>query len=316
MNDVDGDHVTNAARATLVLGFAESAGRAQALATALGCAYAPVAVHHFPDGESRVTVPAVPPGHVVLHRSLDAPNAKLVELMLAARTLRELGATTLTLIAPYLCYMRQDVAFVPGEAVSQRIIGGFLADLFDTIVTVDPHLHRVASLAAAVPAQRALCLSAAPLLGEMIAGCVAHPLLLGPDRESAQWVAQVAAAHAIDFAVATKDRHGDRDVGVLLPVDAAVAGRDVVLVDDMVSTGHTLAEAARAALAAGAASVSAAVTHALYGADVATLLADAGITRVWSSDSVEHSSNAVFLAPLLAAALAPHLQPQRLHRGR
>ncbi|MCZ4328253.1 ribose-phosphate pyrophosphokinase-like domain-containing protein, partial [Brachybacterium paraconglomeratum] len=86
-----------------------------------------------------------------LYRSLDQPNEKLVELLLAARTARTLGAPHLTLVAPYLPYMRQDIAFSPGEAVSQRIVGPFLASLVDAVITVDPHLHRVASLRDVVP---------------------------------------------------------------------------------------------------------------------------------------------------------------------
>ncbi len=88
-------------------------------------------------------------------RSLDRPNDKLIELLLAAEAARELGARHLTLVAPYLCYMRQDAAFRPGEAVSQRIDGRFLARSFDAVVTVDPHLHRTARLGDAVPAARA-----------------------------------------------------------------------------------------------------------------------------------------------------------------
>lgn len=68
-------------------------------------------------------VPAAAPV-VILHRSLDDPDAKLVELLLAASAARELGARRVVLVAPYLAYMRQDQAFRAGEAVSQRVIGG------------------------------------------------------------------------------------------------------------------------------------------------------------------------------------------------
>ena len=99
-------------------------------------------------------------------RTLNNPNEKLVELLLAAQTARTLGASHLTLVAPYLAYMRQDIAFQPGEAVSQRIVGRFLAGLFDAVITVDPHLHRVATLQEAVPVTQAVVLSGAPLLSD------------------------------------------------------------------------------------------------------------------------------------------------------
>ena len=127
----------------LVLGFPDYDRQASALAKALNAPYRLIELHRFPDGESQLRLPPALPGQVVLCRSLDRPNGKLVELLLAAGCARQLGASQLILVAPYLCYMRQDKAFRTGEAISQQIVGNFLAGLFDTLVTVDPHLHRV-----------------------------------------------------------------------------------------------------------------------------------------------------------------------------
>ena len=238
----------------------------------------------------------------MLLRSLAQPDEKLVELLLAAQTARSLGSTRITLLAPYLAYMRQDMAFQPGEAVSQRIVGHFLAGLFDAVVTVDPHLHRVATLREAVPVPRTVVLSGAPLLADLIVQRRPDALLVGPDEESAQWVAQAAARHGFDHAVCRKVRHGDRHVEIALP-KMPVRGRAVVLLDDVASSGHTLAQAARGLLAAGAASVDVAVTHALCAGDAGQLLWNAGIRQVWSTDCIEHPSNAVSMADALAAAL-------------
>ncbi len=239
---------------------------------------------------------------VALYATLDDPNEKLVALMLAARTARELGVRTLALVAPYLCYMRQDVAFAPGQAVSQRIVGRFLADLFDAVVTVDPHLHRVASLSDAVPARRALALSAAHLIGEFVRARDANALLVGPDAESLAWVGAAGRHAALEFAVCRKLRRGDRDVEVRLP-DLRFDGRAAVIVDDVASTGHTVAAAAAALLAAGAASVDVVVTHALFVGDAIETMRAAGVREIWSSDAIAHPSNRIALAPLLAAAL-------------
>jgi ribose-phosphate pyrophosphokinase len=133
--------------------------------------------HRFPDGELKLRLPAILPERVVILRTLNNPNEKLIELLLAAQTARNLGARHLTLVAPYLAYMRQDVAFQPGEAISQRVVGHFLAGLFDAVITVDPHLHRVATLQEAVPVANAIVLSGAPLLSDLIAARRRHPLL-------------------------------------------------------------------------------------------------------------------------------------------
>ena len=239
---------------------------------------------------------------MVLLRGLQDPNAKLTELLLAAAGARELGASRLSLVSPYLAYMRQDMAFTPGEVVSQRHLGALLATVFDAVITVDPHLHRIATLDEVLPGRCGLALTAAPLLGAHVAQCVPQALLLAPDEEAAQWVRAAAVAHGLDHAVCRKQRHGDHEVDVALP-DVSVRGRAVVLLDDVASTGRTLASAARGALAQGASSVDVAVTHALFIGDALAQVRAAGVRHIWSSDCVPHPSNAISVVPLVAQAL-------------
>ncbi len=272
------------------------------MAKAAAFDYADVAVHRFPDGESLVRLPERLPEDVVLCVSLDDPNAKLVELELAAATALELGAKRLALVAPYLGYMRQDTAFHPGEAVSQRIVGALLARRFAIVITVDPHLHRTPTLGAAVPAATAVALSATPVMVSWLRGRKDRPLLIGPDEESAQWVSAIAAASGLEHGVARKQRLGDREVRVELP-DLSFAGRAIVLVDDVVSTGRSLAAAAEQLVQRGAASIGALVTHALFVGDALDRLKAAGIVEICSTDSVPHATNGLPLAHVLAAAL-------------
>ncbi len=286
----------------LLLAFADEEALASRLAQALGWPLALVDVHRFPDGETRLRLPPAPPARVVLLRGLQQPNDKLVQLLLAACGLRELGVQRLELVSPYLAYMRQDMAFVPGEVVSQRHLGRLLAGHVDAVVTVDPHLHRVATLDEVLPGRTGVALSAAPLLGAHVAAQVPGALLLAPDEEAGQWVRAAAQANGLDHAVCHKQRHGDREVEVALP-DRPVAGRAVVIVDDVASTGRTLCAAARGALAQGAASVDVAITHALFVGDAWDMVFASGVRHVWSSDSVPHASNAVSVVPLLAQAL-------------
>lgn len=286
----------------LLLAFDDEWSQAQALADALAVPLAAVQRHRFPDGESRLRLPPQLPAQVLLLRGLDRPHDKLVELLITVGAARELGARQLVLVCPYLAYMRQDMAFTPGEAVSQRHIGAVLGQAVDGLITVDPHLHRIASLDEVMPGRRTRALSAAPLLGRFVAQHQPDALLLGPDEEALQWVAAAGAATGLDHAVCTKQRLGDREVRVALPA-LPLAGRAVVLMDDVASTGRTLIEAATACLAAGAASVDAAVTHALFVGDAYAQLQAAGVRRVWSTDAIRHPSAVVPLAPLLAEAV-------------
>ena len=290
-----------------LLCFADQEPPARRLAHALGLQASVIDTRRFPDGETLLRLPVPLPPRALLFCALGAPDARLVELLLASRTAREHGVAHLTLVAPYLCYMRQDMAFRPGEAVSQRIVGGFLGGLFDAVMTVDPHLHRIARLDEAVTGgARAVALTAADAIGEFVARTVPDAVLVGPDEESVQWVAAVAARAARPHAVFVKTRHGDREVDVVAEGGAAVAGRPVVLVDDIASSGRTLAQAARVCLAAGARGVDAIVTHALCSQADLEVMREAGIVRFWSTDALEHPSNAVPLAPLLAAGLRAH----------
>lgn len=285
-----------------LLYFDDEAPFALKLAHDAGLRPALIQRHRFPDGELKLRLPPHLPSHVVLVRSLANPNEKLVELLLVARTARQLGAQHVTLVAPYLAYMRQDMAFQVGEVVSQRVVGQFLASLFDAVITVDPHLHRIATLDEAIPVAHTVVLSGAPLLGDLIAQHHAQPCLMGPDSESAQWVAVAAQRHGFDYAVCDKVRHGDHAVDIVLP-PMRVAGRAVVLLDDVASSGRTLARAAQLLLEAGALSVDVAVTHALFAGDALEVIARAGVSRIWSTDCIAHATNAVSVTPLIADEL-------------
>jgi ribose-phosphate pyrophosphokinase len=288
--------------AALVLGFPDYRQPAQRMADRAGLPYADIVIHSFPDGESLVRLPVDLPGRVILFGSLDRANRRLVELELAASTALQLGAKRLTLVAPYLGYMRQDIAFRPGEAISQRIIGDLLARHFDALITVDPHLHRTKNLKDAVPVRRAVALSAAPIMAAWLRSHASGPLLIGPDEESGQWVNAIAAPGGLEYGVARKSRRGDRDVSIQLP-DMAFPGRHVVLVDDVASTGGTLVEAARQLAAEGAATISVLVTHALFVDDALARLRAVGVDDVCSTDSIQHPTNKLHLDGLLAAAL-------------
>ena len=173
----------------MLLCFDDEQDLATRWAKELGRPLGVIARHRFPDGELRVVLPRPLPSDVLILRGLQhQPNDRLVELLIAAPAARGWGVRHLMLVAPYLAYMRQDMEFTPGEAVSQRHISALLSTQFDRIVTIDPHLHRIASLDEVMPAGRGIALSAAPLLGRFIAAQVPGAVLVGPDEESGQWV--------------------------------------------------------------------------------------------------------------------------------
>lgn len=286
----------------MILAFPEYLVQAQRLAMQLDIQFQEVYLHQFPDGESLLRLTTALPNHVVICRSLNYPNDKLIELLLCAKTARELGARRVTLVAPYLCYMRQDIANKPGEAVSQRIIGQMLADLFDDVITVDPHLHRISKLNQAIPIENAISLTAADEIGRYIKQQLDHVVLLGPDAESEQWVGAIAEKIGCDYSVAKKIRQGDKQVAMTLP-EYDFQNMPVVIIDDIASTGRTLAKAARLLLKSGAQGIYAAITHPLFCADAEAHILQAGVKQIWSTDSISHHSACIHLDKLLARAI-------------
>jgi ribose-phosphate pyrophosphokinase len=262
---------------------------------------AAVRIHRFPDGESSVRVRAPVGRHAFVLRSLHDPNGKLVELALVADALRRAGARRVTLIAPYLPYMRQDAVFRPGEAISQHVVCGWLAREFDGLLTLEPHLHRLRSLREYFPRGQS-AISAAPVFAQWLGRSQESTLLVGPDAESEPWIRAIARQAGCPWVVAEKKRLGDRSVTIQLPQTRTF--ERALIVDDIASSGGTIAQAARALHRRGLHVVDAGVVHAIFAKGALERIRGAGIRQLISCDSIPHTSNQLRCAPLFAQALA------------
>jgi ribose-phosphate pyrophosphokinase len=217
----------------------------QRLAQSLNADLGQIELRAFPDGETYLRFLTDLSGRaLVLVCTLDHPNERILPLLFAAATARELGAASVGLVSPYLAYMRQDRRFKPGEAVTSREVARLLSNAFDRLVTVDPHLHRYGSLADIyhIPTR---VVHAAPLISQWIRVHIPNPLIIGPDSESEQWVSAVARDAGAPYAVLEKVRRGDRDVEISIERLQHLDGRTPVLVDDMISSGRTMLAAVR-----------------------------------------------------------------------
>lgn len=289
---------------TIVFALPGNDALAAALTAKLDATAGALVIRRFPDGETYLRFDTPVCGHkVVLACSLHHPDNNIMPLLFAASTARELGATGVGLVTPYLGYMRQDKRFQEGEAVTSAVFAQLLSRHIDWLVTVDPHLHRWNSLDEiySVPAT---VVPAAPLLAAWIKSHVEAPVLIGPDAESEQWVSAVAAIAGAPHVVLEKVRHGDRDVTVSIPDPAALRGRTPVLVDDIISTGRTMVAAVQHVKAQHLNPPVCVGVHAVFAGDAHEALLAAGAARVVTTDTIPHASNGISVHQAIASVVA------------
>lgn len=259
-------------------------------------------VRQFPDGELYVRVEGELSGHdVILVGSLRGNGDSFLRIAFLAGTVRELGARRVGLVAPYLAYLRQDDRFRPGEGVTARYFGKLMSQVVDWLVTVDPHLHRLDSLEHIYSIPTVIA-RAAPAIARYITASVEHPVLIGPDAESVQWVSAVAAGCGAPFQILEKTRRGDRDVSIT-PPDGKWNGHTPVVIDDIVSTGKTMIEATRQLRAAGSSAPLCIAIHAVFADALEAELMSAGARAIITCDTVPHATNQICIADALAEAV-------------
>ena len=207
----------------------------------------------------------LPPRPTIIYAPLDRPNEKLLAILFAAEALRRNGASRLVLLAPYLCYMRQDTAFHEGEAISQKVVGRLLAQR--SIASSPSTRICIASPASrtSFPASKPkTCRRCRPLRNYLRKDNLdSRTIVVGPDAESLPWVRDLAGRLGLAFRGRPQDTP-QRPLGRnrLCRRQGSSTGRPALLVDDIVSSGGTLIACAKALTTAGCTSIDAVVTHA------------------------------------------------------
>lgn len=275
----------------------------EALTTALAAAAdadAGVLEHRqFPDSETYLRFATPVEGRsVALVSSLNQPDGKVLPLLLAAAALRDLGAERVGLIAPYLAYMRQDKRFKEGEAVTSVAFARLLSAAFNWAITVDPHLHRYHAMRELYSIAFAV-VHAAPLLATYLREQQRPAFLVGPDEESEQWIAAVAALAGVPHVTMRKERRGDRDVAITFSGIDSFQGLTPVLVDDMISSGRTMEVASRQLIERGFAAPVCLAVHGLLAGDARSRLEAAG-AKVVTTNTIPGATALLDVTPLLA----------------
>lgn len=257
----------------------------------------------FPDDETYVRVLSnVENKNVIIVCTLHAPDKKLLPLFFLCRLLKDMRAASITLVAPYLSYMRQDKQFKPDEAVTSVYFASLLSGMADRLVTVDPHLHRRTSMQEiySIPCD---VLHAAGTISEWIKQNVHNALIIGPDSESRQWVSEVAKNAGAPFVILEKVRTGDNEVEVSIPQVDTFKEHTPVLVDDIISTAHTMIETVNHLKQAGMKAPVCIGVHAVFAANACAGLKNSGAGRIVTCNTIAHETNGIDISPLLVKAL-------------
>lgn len=255
--------------------------------------------HTFPDKEISIRILSdIKNKPVIIFDSLHNPNAKMIPLIFLAETAKALGASQVGLVAPYLSYMRQDIAFNAGEGVSAKHFSKLISSYFDWMITIEPHLHRIHHLSE-VYTIPALSIHAGSVLSDWINHHVDSPILIGPDSESEQWVSSVSEKCHFPYVVLNKIRTGDKSVSISIDSISGDKNHTPVLVDDIISSGRTMVEVVRQLNEKGTKLPVCLGVHGLFSDDCMSTFDKVKYKDIITCNTIEHPSNAIDVDCLL-----------------
>ena len=264
-----------------------------------------VKMRRFPDGEFYFKFDEEISGEeLMIIQSLYPPqDSHLLELFSMLHTARDLGAKQIKVFVPYLAYSRQDKRYLEGECLSSRMIAEILENLgADSLYTIDIHNRRVLDMYK-IPTYN---LTASRELAKYFAAKdLMDPLVVSPDDEEIAIERARNAAETIDAEYDFLEKRRDRHTGEIITYEKQmnVKGRDAIVIDDIISTGKTAANAVRILKRQGARRVFVGVSHALLLGEAVKILNETGAEEIVGTDSVMNKYAKVSVAPILVKAL-------------
>ena len=287
----------------IVFGGTNSKELAKKIAKKLKVPYAALIVDHFPDGETYLRLPMDVKGkEVVLVESMHPnPDVIMVETIFAARTAKELGAKKVIIVAPYLAYLRQDKRFHPRECKSNTIMSALMT-CGDEIIAVDPHIQRIKKLQDIFKI-KAKQLTSNREIAKYIKKNIKNPVILGPDWESFQWAEKIAKMIKVEVTVLRKKRYTARHVKIKLKIKNGLKGRNVVIIDDIISSGHTMIEVIKQAKKMKSKSITCIGVHGVFAENAYKKLKKAGATRIITTNTIQRPTSKIDISGIIADAL-------------
>ncbi|HLE46925.1 MAG TPA: ribose-phosphate diphosphokinase [Candidatus Thermoplasmatota archaeon] len=282
----------------LVIAGDGTAKLAHEIAKRLQATVAGVEAKTFPDGEEYVRIEADVQGHDVVVVQTTYPPPRLMRLLLTLNACKENGARRIHAVIPYLAYARQDRLFKPGESLSSRVVAEMIALNAHDVVTIDAHKDDIRAFfripITNVSAEK-------PVADELKRQRI--EVVLAPDAGAMPRARAVAQRIGAQFDYLEKKRISS-DVVEMTPKNLDVRGKSVCILDDIISTGGTMAKALEQLKRNGARDVVAGCVHGLFIGDAADKLKRAGAKDVFSTNTIESPFNRVSVADVIVHALA------------
>ena len=278
---------------------------ATAIAKDLDAELVPVDLRIFPDGESKIRMRKTDKDYcIVVQSSYPPTDRNLLQALMMLKRCSEDGAANVCAVMPYMAYSRQDRAFLDGEVVSMALVAKLIETVgTNRLITVD--IHSPASLSYfTIETQN---ISAVDLLADYAAVKIKPnaPIVVSPDMGGAKRAAEFAMMLGTDMVALTKSR--DKNTAEVFieekELNSNVVGRDLILLDDMISTGESIVEACRFLRRYKPNKIYAICTHALLIGDATTRIKAAGVEEIISTNSVPGTNAKVDLAPLISTQL-------------
>jgi ribose-phosphate pyrophosphokinase len=287
----------------LIIGCSQGLHLAKKIANKLKQPYSQLEVTHFPDSEIKLKFKTnVKNKIVVLVQSFyKNVNDCIIEALFAAETAKDLGAKKVILAAPYFPYLRQDKRFHPGECISLRTIAKNIDEDFDKVMIIDPHLHREKTLTHIFKINSKK-LTANSLIQDYIKKKIKNPVIIGPDWESYKWAQKIAEKIGCEFVIMEKKRFSATKVEVKLNKKINIKKKNLIFIDDMISTGNTLLKAIAAMKKLGAKKVTCFAVHGILVNDALNKLKKAGATVI-TTNTIPNKAAKIDVSELIADSL-------------
>jgi ribose-phosphate pyrophosphokinase len=286
-----------------VIGGPSSKKLAKKIASKLDAKYIDSKLQIFPDGESKITITKKSnKGTVIVVQSTYPPvDSNLIQALTLISKAKQTSSKVIAVI-PYLCYMRQDLEFLPGEVITSVLVAKLLkAAGADEIITVDIH-SKLAMNYFEIPIKN---ISAVPKLASYFRKLrLRKPIVVAPDlfwADMAKDFANIIGAKSLAL-----NKRRDRKTGALMIINTKkidLSGRDVILLDDMVSTGASIVKATEYVKEQNCSRIFVACTHPLFVDDAQKRIKKTGVARIISTNTIPHKTNVVDVSDLIVSSI-------------